>query len=1255
MAALALLVAFALPATGWGQTTYTLTISANDFNTTSYAANNGEHTTSAIDDANESNLMDITWTSNQVMKQSNDMQWQKNTGYIYNNTNLGTINSVTVNSTAGTFTTYYGTSEHPTSGTTVGNGFFTTQVGNATGKTTSLVINFTISGEAPTPTCATPTFTPAAGTYTEAQNVTITCATEDATIHYTTDGTEPTVESTVYSTALTISEATTVKAMAVKEGYNNSAVATATYAFVNIEHAGTEADPYTVADARTAIDANTGVTGVYATGIVSQIVTAYSSQYGNISYNISVDGTTTADQLQAYRGKSYNGENFTSEDDIQVGDIVVIYGNLTKYNATYEFAADNQLVSLVRPQNPSITVSPDHFEFDANLHMIEVLTTLAYENIEIVIGGIGHDNFGIQYYDADGQEIEHSWCSVGVSAVQDSDDFQLALVMLQANNGNEARTAYFKVYGHDAEDNVVYSNLVTLTQAAPVLDYAVLPFVWEGGASADFAALNGTTLSGNGNDYANTNAPYLIKLDSDGDYIMVKTDSQPGKVTIGVKMIGGNVTSTITVQGSADGETFTDIETLTISGDQNEELTLETTNAFGANDRYVRLLFTKGSNVGVGPITIETGNTPSITVTPATIDLEAVGQAGGTGYQMASFTFTYHNLTITQDSDFAVQFYDADGEELAERPAWIGSLYVTPVGNDYSVLLFIEANTGVARSAYFKVYASDANDNVVYSNLVTINQAAAPFEGATYTLATSIESGRHYIVVGFNDDDAYAMGTQNNNNRPAVAININEEGKAEVESADVYEFVINGPDANGYYTIYDATTPGYLYAASSSSNYLRTRDFNTSGDSQWAITFGEENEAGIIAQGENTRNIMRYNKSSNLFACYASGQQSIYLYVKDGETEYEFFTDITGYGNSDGGYYLIASPVDDVNPESVNHMLDNNYDLYAFDQAEAEEWRNYKTNAFNLASGAGYLYANSNGITLGFAGTPYSGNGEITLTYDENAGFAGWNLVGNPFGQVAYIERDYYTMNEDGDELITGEGNAIAAMQGIFVVAESDNETMTFSTTNPADNDAKLVVNVCSNRGSVIDRAIVRFDNGAMLPKFQLNPNNTKIYFPVDGADFAVATSSYIGEMPLNFSAAADGNYTLTFAAENMEIDYLHLVDHVTGMDIDLLQTTDYSFEASVDDNAARFTLVFANLTGIEENSAEQFAFFSNGNLIVNNEGNATLQVIDVMGRVLSSETLNGCANVSVNAAPGVYMLRLVNGDNVKTQKVVVE
>ena len=216
-------------------------------------------------------------------------------------------------------------------------------------------------------TVATPTFSPAEGTFTSAQNVEISTTTEDATIYYTTDGSTPTTSSNVYSSAIAISTTTTIKAIAVKDGYDNSSIATATYTIVSIEHAGTQADPYTVADARTAIDAGIGMTNVYVTGIVSEIVTAYNATYGNISYNISADGETTSDQLQAFRGKSYNGEDFTSEDDIQVGDVVVVLGTLTKYNEIYEFEKDNQLVSLNRPAETRVDAELSWSESEVNI------------------------------------------------------------------------------------------------------------------------------------------------------------------------------------------------------------------------------------------------------------------------------------------------------------------------------------------------------------------------------------------------------------------------------------------------------------------------------------------------------------------------------------------------------------------------------------------------------------------------------------------------------------------------------------------------------------------------------------------------------------------------------------------------------------------------------------------------------------------------------------------------------------------------
>ena len=101
--------------------------------------------------------------------------------------------------------------------------------------------------------------------------------------------------------------------------------------------------------------------------------------------------------------------------------------------------------------------------------------------------------------------------------------------------------------------------------------------------------------------------------------------------------------------------------------------------------------------------------------------------------------------------------------------------------------------------------------------------------------------------------------------------------------------------------------------------------------------------------------------------------------------------------------------------------------------------------------------------------------------------------------------------------------------------------------------------------------------------------------------------------------------------------------------DVDLLSTPSYSFEANTSDYASRFRLVFA--TG---SANDNFAFYNNDSFVINNEGMATVQVIDINGRILSSESINGCANVNMNAAAGVYMLRLINGENVKVQKVVV-
>jgi hypothetical protein len=119
-----------------------------------------------------------------------------------------------------------------------------------------------------TPVLATPTFSPAAGTYTTAQSVTISDSSSGATIYYTTNGTTPTTSSTKYTGAITVSASETVEAIAVASGYSNSAVATAAYTIASVLPTPTfspAAGTYTTAQSVTISDSSSGATIYYTT------------------------------------------------------------------------------------------------------------------------------------------------------------------------------------------------------------------------------------------------------------------------------------------------------------------------------------------------------------------------------------------------------------------------------------------------------------------------------------------------------------------------------------------------------------------------------------------------------------------------------------------------------------------------------------------------------------------------------------------------------------------------------------------------------------------------------------------------------------------------------------------------------------------------------------------------------------------------------------------------------------------------------
>lgn len=131
------------------------------------------------------------------------------------------------------------------------------------------------------------------------------------------------------------------------------------------------------------------------------------------------------------------------------------------------------------------------------------------------------------------------------------------------------------------------------------------PFEWNGGGKNSLTEMEGVTGYGLGSDYAAANAPYQVKLDNTGDYIIIELAYEIASVQLKAKMIGGASSSSIMIQESdSKTGTFTDVQEMTISGSLNDVIDFTTSTMFKSGSRAVKLYFTKGANIGLGYIKI---------------------------------------------------------------------------------------------------------------------------------------------------------------------------------------------------------------------------------------------------------------------------------------------------------------------------------------------------------------------------------------------------------------------------------------------------------------------------------------------------------------------------------------------------------------------------------------------------------------------------------------------------------------------------
>jgi hypothetical protein len=349
---------------------------------------------------------------------------------------------------------------------------------------------------------------------------------------------------------------------------------------------------------------------------------------------------------------------------------------------------------------------------------------------------------------------------------------------------------------------------------------------------------------------------------------------------------------------------------------------------------------------------------------------------------------------------------------------------------------------------------------------------------------------------------------------------------------------------------------------------------------------------------------------------------------------------ITPYITDDDGWNFIASPViEDITPNAENGLLNGTYDLYYYDEPTFY-WMNHKFATFDLVHQQGYLYANNAATTLKFEGTLAPSNNPISITGLSRSAteLNGFNLVGNPFVCDATIDQDCYVI--DGRNVVLAPNSqTFAPGEGTFVKATSDSYTLTFTkATGAKDSGATNCLDlVIKQDKSTVDRVRIRLGEGIGMEKFKLdNYRGSQLSIWQDGKDYAVTYLKNQTFVPVNFKAAQNDTFTLTLEANTTEHKYIHLIDNLTGADIDLLETPDYTFEAKTSNYASRFVLVF------DENS------LLNPTLDDFDATDGIIQILDLTGRVVAT-------NRNTKLTPGVYILRLITENDINSQKIIIK
>ena len=731
-----------------------------------------------------------------------------------------------------------------------------------------------------------PQFSLQGGAYDGAQSVELTCTMADATIYYTTDGNDPTTSSSVYSTAIQVTESMTIKAYAVKEGLEDSPVVEAKYEISapadvvldfttntwslplqDLEEKATDKADFTDGTYTVSVAAPTAyyfdsnhlflgkkdayiVLPIFNKPIVKIVCEGVDAGSGSVIFNVFVGNDAVSTAVTSCKVD----QTFLIAEDKQVANVA----HVIKVTSDHNLRVSKIKIYLGEAPAVERPIIAGEEEFAGST---EVSITCATSGAKI-------------YYTTDGTEPTNA-------SAEYTAPFELSAtttVKAIAYADGQASAVATKTFTKQELVNIATAMALAKDEIAYFDEFEVVKKV-----------------EGKGYIYIKDASGHGLIFDYDLESALKDGDRVKGFVGISSpynnlpEMKPYNVTATdLTITSGTAAEPY-DFSSTAIAAEhmnkyvvfkgvemtEDVDITSHPTLTIGGNSVYLRNQFGKSVTLTSG---VKYDIYAFVAIYKTTLQYYFY-QANKEGEASVKYTVTYNAGGATGTVPVDNNQYAAGDQVYLES-----ALSLSYEGYEYKgwKVTDVNGNEIPVLDNRFNMPASNVTVTAQWEEIVVTPKE--DFSAGVWVLVTDVSelADEDYIIVAAADLNVAMKSYETGNYCTHMAITKSGKNNSFLtwtEEIGVFQLA----EENGNYTFQDVNTKQYLYAAGTGkNNYLKATDEipvdETAKQYIWTITI-EEGITTVKATSDN-RNTLKYNKTSGKerFSCYASGQEDIVLY-----------------------------------------------------------------------------------------------------------------------------------------------------------------------------------------------------------------------------------------------------------------------------------------------------------------------------------------------------------------------------------------